>query len=187
MGEAWYVCRCKDEFRTFAEQRTIAQGYNDPHALTYAALHLQRRGFNCFYPVRMERRRIGGRLTKVVAPLFNGYLFIAFDIQQPQRKQIHSTYGVRHLIPIYSDIPLAVAPAFIDALKSASALAEVEELIKPFARDAVVNVLFRAFAGSQGAVVSSNWKKTRIRLVTFGGRETVATLKTVDLAAVSEA
>ena len=50
-----------------------------------------------------------------------------------------------------------------------------------------MNVLFGAFAGSQGTVVSSNWKKTRIRLVTFGGRETVATLKTVDLAAVSEA
>jgi hypothetical protein len=35
MGEAWFVCRCKDEFRRFAEQKTTAQGYNDPgHAPT---------------------------------------------------------------------------------------------------------------------------------------------------------
>jgi hypothetical protein len=61
----------------------------------------------------------------------------------------------------------------------------IVEAIQTFAANAIVKILGGAFAGRQGCVVSSGAKSTRLRLEAFAGRDTVLTLATADLGAIT--
>jgi transcriptional antiterminator RfaH len=98
-GPRWYVARTQ------------------VHAENKAAAHLVRQGFQIYLPRHLKRRRHARRVDTVAAPLFPGYLFVAFDIAVQRWRSILSTVGVSGLI-FNGDGPAAIATSVIDGLRS---------------------------------------------------------------------
>jgi hypothetical protein len=59
-------------------------------------------------------------------------------------------------------------------------------LLETFAANSIVKILAGSFAGRTGRVVASGAKATRLSIQAFGGRSTLLTVTTADLAAVAE-
>src|ERR1700761_7462561 len=72
--------------------------HTHPHAEVKATAHLNRQGFDVYFPRYLKRRRHARRVETVAAPLFPRYLFVAFDIMTARWRSIQSTYGVSHLV-----------------------------------------------------------------------------------------
>src|SRR3954463_15254485 len=74
----WYALKV----RTRSEQVTMAV--------------LQSRGFDPYCPTRQERRRYSDRMKVVNTPLFPGYVFCRFDIQE--KVPVISSPGVEYIV-----------------------------------------------------------------------------------------
>jgi hypothetical protein len=76
---------------------------------------------------------------------------------------------------------------FVEALQLREPTAPVvAETLATFAADAIVRILAGAFHGKLGRVVSSAPRSTRLSVEAFGGRSTIMSVATADLAAVGE-
>jgi len=63
-----------------------------------AQQQLQRQSFRSFYPRIRKTRRHARRQDTVLAPLFPGYVFVRFNVEQQPWHCINSTFGVRRLV-----------------------------------------------------------------------------------------
>lgn len=88
-----------------------------PHAEARATLHLNRQGYDVFFPRYKKERRHARRHDIVEAPLFPGYIFVALDLAADRWRSVLSTMGVRRLLTA-GDRPLAVPPQVMDDLWS---------------------------------------------------------------------
>jgi transcriptional antiterminator NusG len=75
---------------------------------------LRSKGYEEFLPVHKERRRWSDRMVTVHAPLFPGYVFCRFDVQQ--RLPILTTPGVLFVVSA-GRVPQPVDDAEIEALQ----------------------------------------------------------------------
>lgn len=102
-----------------------------PHAEKLAASHLRRQGFETYLPLYRKRRRHARRVETVAAPMFPGYLFVAFDPNEAQWRPIRSTIGVAGLICI-GDRPTPLPFTVVDALQAREGEGGLIELaVKP--------------------------------------------------------
>ena len=62
------------------------------------AAHLEGQGFECFLPIYKSIRRWSDRLKELEQPLFPGYLFCRFDLQN--RGPILMTPGVQQIVGV---------------------------------------------------------------------------------------
>src|ERR1041385_702866 len=72
--------------------------HTHPHAEAKATAHLNRQGFEIYFPRYLKRRRHARRVETVAAPLFPSYLFVALDVSVEGWRAIQSTIGVAYLI-----------------------------------------------------------------------------------------
>ena len=86
------------------------------HAEAKAQIHLVRQGFQTYLPRYLKRRRHARRVDIVGAPLYPGYLFVAFDPLVQQWRSIRSTVGVAQLL-CNGELPRTIDGAIIDGLK----------------------------------------------------------------------
>lgn len=88
------------------------------HAETKALVNLERQGYEVYLP--LCRRWVTHARRREVAqrPLFQGYLFVRFDIGQTRWRSIMSTIGVIYLI-CHADLPTRVAEGVVEAIKTA--------------------------------------------------------------------
>lgn len=91
--------------------------HTHPHAEAKARAHLNRQGFEAYFPRYLKRRRHARRIETVAAPLFPRYLFVAVDLTAQRWRSIYSTIGVTRLV-CNGDDPTAVPDGVIEALKS---------------------------------------------------------------------
>ena len=91
--------------------------HTQPHAEAKATTHLNRQGFEIYFPRYLKRRRHARRIETVAAPLFPRYLFVAVDLAAQRWRSIYSTVGVHRLV-CNGDEPSAVPDGVIEALKS---------------------------------------------------------------------
>jgi transcriptional antiterminator RfaH len=87
------------------------------HGESRAAIHLKRQGFEAWLPLIRKTRRHARRIETIEAPLFPGYLFVAFDASQQPWRAINGTFGVRRLI-CQGDLPIPVPDSFFVELRS---------------------------------------------------------------------
>jgi transcriptional antiterminator RfaH len=90
--------------------------HTHPHAEAKATTHLNRQGFEIYFPRYLKRRRHARRIETVVAPLFPRYLFVAIDLNVQRWRSIYSTVGVNRLV-CNGDDPTAVPDGIVEALK----------------------------------------------------------------------
>lgn len=72
--------------------------YSKPRAESQAMTHLERQGFHCYLPRLNATRKVHGRLTGSVEPMFPRYLFISLDTTTDNWAPIRSTVGVSRLV-----------------------------------------------------------------------------------------
>lgn len=90
--------------------------HTHPHAENKATTHLNRQGFEIYFPRYLKRRRHARRIEIVVAPLFPRYLFVAIDLNIQRWRSIYSTVGVSRLV-CNGDDPTPVPDGVVEALK----------------------------------------------------------------------
>jgi transcriptional antiterminator RfaH len=81
-----------------------------------AAAHLERQGFEIYFPRYLKSRRHARRVETVAAPLFPRYMFVAIDMAVQRWRSIQSTIGVSQLV-CRGDHPAEVPDAVIDSLR----------------------------------------------------------------------
>ena len=91
--------------------------HTHPHAEAKATAHLNRQGFEIYFPRYLKRRRHARRVETVAAPLFPRYLFVAVDLSVQRWRSIYSTIGVTRLV-CNGDDPTAVPDGIVEGLKS---------------------------------------------------------------------
>ena len=86
-----------------------------PNSYRIAERNLGRQGFRTFLPLQEETRRVRGRFTTQMRPLFPGYLFVAFDVERGGWRAVNSSYGVTRLVSLGKE-PTPVPPELISTL-----------------------------------------------------------------------
>lgn len=125
--------------------------HTHPHAETKARAHLNRQGFEVYFPRYLKRRRHARRIETVAAPLFPRYLFVAVDLAAQRWRSIYSTVGVTRLV-CNGDDPAAVPDGIVEGLKSRE---DTDGFIKldfrpPFRAGDKIRVLDGAFISCLG-------------------------------------
>ncbi len=129
----WYVC------------------HTHPHAEAKATTHLNRQGFESYFPRYLKRRRHARRVETVAAPLFPRYLFVAVDLSAQRWRSIYSTVGVTRLVS-NGDDPTPVPDGIVEALKSREDADGFIKLVQrsPFRTGDKIRVLDGAFTSCLG-------------------------------------
>ena len=96
---SWYVVRTK----TGAEDRV--------------ARHLSNQGFENYVPRYSKQVSHARKITTVMRPLFQGYVFVRMDIEQQRWRSINGTFGVISLVQ-FGDTPRAIPTAMLDAVRN---------------------------------------------------------------------
>lgn len=91
--------------------------HTQSHAEAKALTHLNRQGFESYFPRYLKKRRHARKIETVAAPLFPRYLFVAVDLTAQRWRSIYSTVGVARLV-CNGDEPAAVPDGVVEALKS---------------------------------------------------------------------
>jgi transcriptional antiterminator RfaH len=79
-------------------ERTWFLAQFKPNCHRIAERNLVRQGFHSFLPMQEETRRVRGKFTTFMRPLFPGYLFVAFDKAHGGWQAVNSTYGITRLV-----------------------------------------------------------------------------------------
>jgi transcriptional antiterminator RfaH len=125
--------------------------HTHPNAEAKATSHLNRQGFEIYFPRYLKRRRHARRVETVAAPLFPRYLFVAVDLAAQRWRSIYSTVGVTRLV-CNGDDPTAVPDGVVEALRSRE---DADGFIKldcrlPFRAGDKIRVLDGAFSSCLG-------------------------------------
>jgi transcriptional antiterminator RfaH len=79
-GRTWFLAQFKPNCHRIAERNLVRQG------------------FQSFLPMQEETRRVRGKFTTFMRPLFPGYLFVAFDKAHGGWQAVNSTSGITRLV-----------------------------------------------------------------------------------------
>ena len=88
-----------------------------PNQEQRAVENLERQDFEVWLPYIRQTKRQMQRLQKIKKPMFPGYLFVNFDIENQAWGAINSTYGVRNLIGTGAH-PLPLDEEFVGCLRA---------------------------------------------------------------------
>ena len=69
-----------------------------PNAHQIAERNLKRQAFVTFLPLQEVTKRQGTRFTTQLRPLFPGYIFVRFDLEDDIWRKINSTIGITKLV-----------------------------------------------------------------------------------------
>lgn len=130
-----------------------------PRAERVVADVLEGKGYEYFLPMHRERRKWSDRVKTVETPLFGGYLFCRFDVQQ--RLPILTSPGVLHVVSI-GKVP---EPIPDEEIASLQVLADSGLALEPWPYLQIgeqVRIVGGPLAGASGVVQSV---KDRDRLV----------------------
>lgn len=98
MTERWHVAQTK------------------PRHEFIAKMNLKEVGFDTFLPTLERRRSVGRRAADLIEPLFPGYLFVAFNPQVAQWRDINGVRGITRLL-CHGDRPDPIPQGVIERLQ----------------------------------------------------------------------
>ena len=87
-----------------------------PNKQNIALENLKRQGFESFYPLLENTKRINSRFKNSCSPLFPGYIFVFFNIEDSRWIKIKYTFGVSRIVG-FNSIPSTVPVDIILALQ----------------------------------------------------------------------
>lgn len=144
--DCWYVAQLK------------------PNGFNEAQLNLARQGFECFMPMRKVTIRHARKLTAGLRPVFPGYIFIKFGLDNAEWRKINSTLGVNRLISFHEGRPAQIPEALMAGFM---ARCDDQHMLKPISdwktgdTARLISGPFADFIGEVEELVSSD----RVRLL----------------------
>lgn len=87
-----------------------------PQKEACAAEHINRQGFEVFFPRFRKVRHHARKRETILAPVFPGYMFTRLDLKADRWVAINSTRGVKRLVGFDGGRPQEVDPEVMDAL-----------------------------------------------------------------------
>lgn len=145
-NKSWYVAQLK------------------PNGFDKARINLVRQGFEYFMPVRQVTIRHARNLKNVLRPVFPGYIFIKFGLDNENWRKINSTRGVNKLISFNVDGPAKIPEPLMEGFM---ARCDEKQILKPISnwkkgeKARIVNGPFSDFIGQVEELVSED----RVRLL----------------------
>ena len=152
-----------------------------PNGDTLAMTHLQRQGFTPFRPLIWESRRSGQAMASVLRPMFPGYVFVKFDILQPEWCKIRSTRGITRLIGQDATGPSKLPTALILDMKARCASNLPAGPSNTFEPGDQVHVASGPFADFLATVEKVDAQQRIWLLIDFMGRSSRISAKASDL------
>lgn len=143
-----------------------------PAAEARAVGHLDRQGFETFYPRYHKQRRHARRIEMVEAPLFPGYVFVRLDLGVQRWRAVHSTLGVRRLV-CSGELPLPVPGVVMDEIRARGGESGVVAFATPFSGlrpGAVVEITEGPFSECSGLLEEMDDQQRVILLLNLMGR-----------------
>jgi transcription antitermination factor NusG len=135
-----------------------------------AVRNLEQQSFRSMCPRFRKTRRHARRTHEVLAPLFPGYVFVSFDVDNDPWRSINGTLGVRRLISFDPARPQPMPEAAMTQLMGRCDDGLVTRLIGGVRAGDAVKVISGPFAGQLAAVESLDAKgRVRILLDILGG------------------
>ena len=99
-----------------------------PNGFKKAQLNLARQGFECFMPMRKVTIKHARKLNTGLRPVFPGYIFIKFGLDNGDWQKINSTLGVNRLISFHEGRPAKIPDALIEGFM---ARCDDQHMLKP--------------------------------------------------------
>lgn len=99
-----------------------------PSGFNKAQLNLVRQGFECFMPMRKVTVRHARKLSTCLRPVFPGYIFIKFELDNCNWRKINSTLGVNKLISFHEGRPAQLPEALMEGFM---ARCDDQNMLKP--------------------------------------------------------
>ena len=87
-----------------------------PNKQNIALENLKRQGFETFYPLLENTKRTDSKFKNSFSPLFPGYIFVFFNIEDSRWIKIKYTFGVSRIVG-FNSIPSTVPVDIILALQ----------------------------------------------------------------------
>jgi transcriptional antiterminator RfaH len=146
-----------------------------PRAERLAQSHLERQGFDSFFPQFRKIRRHARRVEEVIAPVFPGYLFAAFDRDRDNWTAINGTRGVRRLVGPRSAQPQPMPTMAMEALLARCDGERMASLCPTLDIGRKVRVLTGPFADLVAEIHALDGRgRVQVLLDMLGGRVPVA-------------
>lgn len=141
-----------------------------------AEQHLKQQGFEPFLPLIESERTQKGRIVTTKRPWVRGYIFIPFDLADPNWPRINNTRGVTRLMPAWMERPSPVSQRAMQVLLDQCngnlvKAIEVDRAMKTIWAGAKVHCEEGPFAGFDGTVELTDKKRVDVLFWIFG-RET---------------
>ena len=143
---SWYVAQLK------------LNGFNN------ARHNLARQGFECFMPMREVTVRHARKLSVGLRPVFQGYIFIKFGLDNSDWRKINSTFGINRLISFNGGRPAQIPDALMEGFM---ARCDDQHILKPISdwktgeKARLISGPFADFIGQVEELVSGD----RVRLL----------------------
>ena len=135
-----------------------------------AVRNLEQQSFRSLCPRFRTTRRHARRTHEVLAPLFPGYVFVSFDVDNDPWRSINGTLGVRRLISFDPARPQPMPDAAMTQLLGRCHDGIVTRLIGGVQPGDAVKIVSGPFAGQLAEVESLDTKgRVRILLNILGG------------------
>lgn len=114
-----------------------------------AVVNLNRQSFRTVLPLGTEDKRVGGKTTTVIVPLFPRYVFTQFDIDKDRWSAVNSTIGVKRLVS-FGPKPAVVPDGVVEPLIALQQLVLEQKILVPIRLDCRVRVVSGPLAGKDG-------------------------------------
>jgi transcription antitermination factor NusG len=163
-GERWFVAQ------TLPQREKIA------------GFHLEAQGFLAFTPCFRKTVRHARKVRETIAPIFPGYVFVAFHLERDRWRSINGTIGVTRLLATQSrpnPVPSGIVEALIATIDE-SGLVRFDGGLRP---GQPVSVMTGPFAKSFGVLTRLDGNgRVRVLMAIMGGLVSV-TMDRADLTA----
>lgn len=139
-----------------------------------AEKHLQQQGFQPFNPRCEVAKVIKGREVITRKPWLAGYIFIPFDIEEPNWPRINNTRGVKRLMPEWMERPSPVRDDAMQVLldQCNGQVVKATEVDRAIAKVLWPGALVKAhdgpFAGFNGTVEWTDKDRAKVLMFIFG-------------------
>lgn len=135
-----------------------------PNGFSKAQMNLSRQGFETFMPLRNVTVRHSRKLMSTLRPVFPGYIFIRFSLDNENWRKINSTLGISRLISFNEGRPSKIPEGLIEGFKTRCDAKNILEPISNWREGDKARLVagpFSDFIGQVEGIVSSD----RIRLL----------------------
>ena len=143
-----------------------------PNGDRLAMVNLQRQGFNSFSPQIWETKRTDKGPKFLMKPMFPGYVFIEFDISEPNWTKIRSTHGVSRVVGNIDGRPSRLPTGLVELLKQRCATNLVDPSSHEFRAGDEVHVSEGPLSAFVATVERVDAQKRVWLLIDFMGRAT---------------